>query len=57
MPSSVTTFLLHPREFFQRRSDRLNGVDGAVLATGLSVLMTLGLAAVLRLFILVAVSS
>jgi len=50
MPSSVTTFLLRPRQFFDRRADRLDGVEGGVLAVVLSLIFTVLLAVVLRLF-------
>ena len=50
MPSTVRTFLLRPRAFFDRRADRLSGFEGAVVAAVLSVLLTGVLAVALRLF-------
>lgn len=50
MPSTATRFLSRPGEFFERRAARLSGLEGAVLAAVLSVLMTLSLAVSLRLF-------
>lgn len=50
MPSSVTTFLLRPGQFFDRRAGRLDGVEGGVLAAGLSVALTMVLAVTLWLF-------
>lgn len=49
MPSP-TTYLLRPREFFERRADRLDGVEGGVLAVVLSLILTVVLAVILRLF-------
>lgn len=50
MPSTVTTFLLRPRQFFDRRADRLSGVEGGVLAAVIALLTTLSLAVALNLF-------
>jgi len=50
MPSSVTTFLLRPRQFFDRRADRLSGFEGGVLAAVIALLTTLSLAIALNLF-------
>ena len=50
MPSSVRTFLVRPSAFFEQRTDRLNGVRGAIVAAALSVSLTAVLAVSLRLF-------
>jgi len=50
MPSSVRTLLVRPSAFFEQRTDRLNGVRGAIVAAVLSVSLTAVLAVSLRLF-------
>jgi len=50
MPATIATFLARPGEFFERRSDRLDGVRGAGIAAALALVTTVALGALLWLF-------